>query len=604
MLTTIDFRNVSEEDVNFLTKLKKPVFTKKLKSDQEERSLARNATPSSPALHDLGSPVTPQAMSPGHKPHFHKFNRAVSAPVSSATLQSLQSVQPRVPSPSDQDMPSKESIGNAHVLPPASMSLMNELSLGGNRSTSALEDNDDILSSYVYEVEEGAAGSFATSRSLKNDGGVHSPHHVPSSSLDSRQNRSVRPESVSHLLAPLHIGQNSAPEAAQLNTSTSASAPSQARKVHILPNLPAGVSLKQLRENRSPRFALFPRSASFSNLGGETSRGGYSNDHSANVNLASPSRAPQNITDFFLPVDNVWSEPTQTPLASPVPSSFVSVESPTSPLSPSSVSYPEYGNLATSVSTNAIEHHSHGVWQQHDLQQRKQTDLHRTTSHREDAASDTRSLSSATSSFKGLRHSRSMSSLTRAGTMFQRRPSLPNRTDSNAGSIGTEGVVELNNAQFEFVHPNGTDSGGDSPHSNADSSQSGGSARLVTRPSASAKERVKSIYVFDLPEQSPAPSHRVDKYGFMHSQHTSLPIHELDMPDSNNASALQAYRTRELKVSLMTKHLLTTLLTVRASQWVSIMSSMAARNARSSNKVRKLVNHGIPDSVRGKAWVT
>jgi hypothetical protein len=33
------------------------------------------------------------------------------------------------------------------------------------------------------------------------------------------------------------------------------------------------------------------------------------------------------------------------------------------------------------------------------------------------------------------------------------------------------------------------------------------------------------------------------------------------------------------------------------------MGSMPAKSARSSNKVRKLVSFGIPNSVRGKAWV-
>lgn len=320
-------------------------------------------------------------------------------------------------------------------------------------------------------------------------------------------------------------------------------------KVQILPNLPAGVSLKQLRERSSPRFPLSPRSISDSATGVRTSSIAQPKPSSSVPHSSLSMHSTQDITPYVESYHHTWSEPVLTPLASPVPSSFVSADSPLSPLSPAALLDSEYESLAhdgpaTSALPSGFTTSFAAPVKRHVYDPRT---VH---SPRYDELQDTRSTSSASSSSRGLSHSRSLSSLTRAGSlMFQRRPSLPNRTDSTGESPVTEGLVELSNAQFQFVQPQGVESEGGSPQSTVDSFHTMSSGKLVTRPSDGAKERVRSIYVTEPPYPRTGVSPVIDRYGFIHNQHIVLSGQEADVPTTGDPTVLEAYRARELKVS-------------------------------------------------------
>ncbi|KAK9899458.1 hypothetical protein P389DRAFT_178616 [Cystobasidium minutum MCA 4210] len=591
-----------EQDVRFTTKLKKPVFTKKPqpKPQNDPQSNSRNSplqeqTVKSPHLRRTDSPITPSALSPAQTPiSGGPAKRSFSAPTSATQLLYLQNDAHSLPvqhapglntafKASDQGVPKEHPHRGQDQHPPPhalQKDIRTQSFITGVRSPSAMEDNEDILSSYVYDDTEVQQQSsqvvpqrLARSEETLGDVGLSYPRNTYISSLPAPKKESSR--DPSRLLAPLKIDRSaSGPSDIEHLQDQSASPFYQSAtspRVHILPVLPAGVSLKQLRERSSPRFPLSPRSASMNDSMSRSGSGSQSSQFSPSTTTHRALDSTVQQMNHIPQSQSPWSQRPETPVASPVPSSFVSVDSPRSPLSPMSPHYVEYGSIAASTSASTFDH----------LQQASELGAGNKPQHR--LASDARSVSSVDSSLKGLVHSRSMSSLTRAGSIFQRRPSLPNRSDSNLGNTATEGVVELSNAQFEFVQPSGWDSEGESPHSAAESLNSSTSARLVTRPSASAKERVRSVYISDFHMESHDPDRVLDKFGFIHNPHLAITNGDSDVPSGQDAAALQAYRARELK-------------------WVSIMSSMPARSARSSSKVKKLVNHGIPNSVRGKAW--
>lgn len=411
------------------------------------------------------------------------------------------------------------------------------------RSASVLDDNDDILSSYVYNTSTDAESQPSLPQQHQKEFGNNPPSSLTVSSSASGQGWTVHNQ-PSSLLAPLNVPKlandpsDTGYTQAKGRLSQRVQVPST---VMILPNLPAGVSLKQLRERSSPRFPLSPRSVSDS--------GTYTRHHQAPPSMARQRSDIQQPPPFAQYVDTFntgWAEQAQPPLASPVPSSFVSTDSPRFGSSPTSRHRTELEPLATSSSETSMR--------QMTLPSPRLVSNVRDSPgwsniYPRDGGSDNRSLSSVASSSRVISHSRSLSSLTRTGSlMFQRRPSLPTRTESVSESPREEGLVELNNAQFEFIQPQAADSDAGSSHSTVDSLQMGHSSKLVTRPSPNAKERVRSIYITDgqLDQLEVRPV--VDKYGFIHNPKRGSCGPDLDVPDAKDAAALEAYRARELKV--------------------------------------------------------
>ena len=231
-------------------------------------------------------------------------------------------------------------------------------------------------------------------------------------------------------------------------------------------------------------------------------------------------------------------------------------------------------------------------------------------------------------------HSRSFSSLSTlsgAGSFrTKRRPSLPN-TGAKSDKMSQksveslrDAVIRLQKTDFEFVTPNiaGLDLQGShnastssnlteiaatstdyvaSMNSDTDSGwASESSSRLiVTQPSATAKDRVRSVYIQDqFAELSPS----VDEYGFIKDSRRS----DLEMgnypPHLKDSKALEAYRARELKVRWLCLSRCQEGAKI-SSQWVQVMNQITPASAKKSKKIKKLVAFGIPSSVRGKAWV-
>lgn len=168
---------------------------------------------------------------------------------------------------------------------------------------------------------------------------------------------------------------------------------------------------------------------------------------------------------------------------------------------------------------------------------------------------------------KKLVHSRSFSGLSRSSSLVsKRRPSLP----TNASSKEADAVVQLGNTQFEFV--SATPSKASEPRDNLYASTSSASVlagwqtpdngtatdyetdndmsdhpsrQLVTRPTPAAKERIHSMYIRDQYEE---PALQTDKYGFVHQNDPRAVERELEMSQPQDPKALEAYRARELKV--------------------------------------------------------
>lgn len=423
------------------------------------------------------------------------------------------------------------------------------------RSPPAHDDNDDILSSYIYD-RNADSESLSASTSARMQ-------------MTNRQSTLNRIEGGIQAIADVHRSQN--------QNSSSLLAPLDLRKlvtdptdivrlldkpklsqrvevpprVTILPNLPAGVSLKQLRERSSPRFPLSPRSISDSSPGMHTLASVRSKPQSMNPGAPQASGNPHEAARYADDEGRSWTGQSHTSTASPVFSGFGFVDSPLWVRSPISPTPPEHDTMATTASVRSFSS-SGSSHQARFNQTRGRRDTLENQKTGMDGGSDARSLSSVGSSSRGLSHSRSMSSLTRAGSiMFQRRPSLPTRSDSNTGSLREEGVVELGNAQFQFVQPQAADLEGGSPHSTVDSLHSASTSRLITRPSASAKERVRSVYVLDATYDKFEEKPVIDKFGFIHSQHTLITMDDTDIPNAGDAVALQAYREREIKVSFL-----------------------------------------------------
>lgn len=205
-----------------------------------------------------------------------------------------------------------------------------------------------------------------------------------------------------------------------------------------------------------------------------------------------------------------------------------------------------------------------------------------------------------------MRHSRSFSGLSRSTSksgslLSRRRPSLPNNSalETNVQIVG--------NTEFEFVKlPSSTrlavsasrdddlsasissslprstyaDEGTPTLDYETDNEGGVGASLLVTRPSAAAKERVRSIYIQN---QYIEPEVQTDTFGFIHQHDPRAIEDELEMNAPQDLKALEAHRARELK-------------------WVQSMNAMTPSAAKKSKKMRKLVSYGIPNSVRGRAW--
>lgn len=582
------------KDVRFVAKLKKPVFTKKHAKPETHTSTSRTRQ-SSPLPKSLvvGSPAATGTLSPAQTLTVdHGVNYCISAPESSSAQRAFQNhasevhntgylaagrtgthpVEAGPQTPINATLPDFKSANNTSSVHGGCLQSLASPT-ESLQFTSIPDIDDDILSSYVYSA---SADLEEHPRPWPRQ--QEPSHRMRTTTSISPHNKVDKPASLLETPDIPKLASDSSSWGYLQEQRKPTKQGEVPAKVIILPNLPAGVSLKQLRERSSPRYPLSPRSISDG-----SSTAGKSNSAPRGVNRPldaqpiSPLVSAGDIAHHVEPCDPLCLEKPQSPLASPVPSSsFGPSYSPALEASPTSPFYREYDSPATSTSamypTQPAFLHRQFI---------EDPCGHAGTPHTHkpspDSPSDTRSFSSFGSSSRALSHSRSLSSLTRASSLvFQRRPSLPTRADGKSGNLREDGLVELSNAQFELVQPQGSDFRACRPDSAIDG-QAAPSFTLITRSSVSAKERVKSIYV-----TKDSPGLARDS-GFIHEKQSGFFDQDLDISDTADPAFLQAYRVREQK-------------------WITTMSTMSARNARSSGKVKKLIYHGIPNSVRGKAW--
>jgi hypothetical protein len=215
---------ISETDVRFLTKLKKPVFTKKptkpdiqLSKSQLSEFPRPQATPSPGPPHLYGSPATPHALSPAQTPTTLGERRAFFAPTSASALLSLQedvqNFHAARGNPSlhfstaelasisngrqhaDRDLNPESHPGVRYPASPVRLEA---------RSPSALEDNDDIFSSYIYD-RNGNSESLSTSTSAP----------TPKQAIDGRQIESNSTENCVNTFTTNELSQSQTSEFAQ-----------------------------------------------------------------------------------------------------------------------------------------------------------------------------------------------------------------------------------------------------------------------------------------------------------------------------------------------------------------------------------------------------
>lgn len=368
------------------------------------------------------------------------------------------------------------------------------------------------------------------------------------------------------------------------NCSPVATAPSQLRSAvsspgHLtqtmLPKLPQGVSLKQLRASQTASYS-FPRRSPTSTshrLTVSAPRSASANDakgalgeYIAPMSSSSmavdphfrrlpawttpdrPSEAPASASNAHLaPTSPAWRDAgTASPTSSTFTTDASGLRSPRSQCSPSSPLAQTHRVQPDEISFSAAR--SSPVLKQY---------------------STGRSVLQKDKPNKALGHSRSFSGLSRNNSLLsKRRPSLP----TNSLTPEPEAVVQLGNAQFEFVTPSAVKTppldrnnlsastcsasianGWQTPeHVNAldydtDTDGTDLSVRLlVTRPTTAAKERIRSMYIHNQYEE---PHLKTDQYGFVHHDPRSIE-RELEMSQSQDPKALEAYRARELKVRL------------------------------------------------------
>lgn len=162
-----------ETNVRFLTKLKKPVFTKKpfnpeihLSTSQSDNHYNMQAS-TSPGSRFFGSPATPHALSPAQTPITYGDRRAFSAPTSASTLLALQSASSPLHASQNRGICQLDhsAIENGQTGQPyasyhtESKGYPDLRNYGRTspfntevRSPSAMYDNDDILSSYADDT--------------------------------------------------------------------------------------------------------------------------------------------------------------------------------------------------------------------------------------------------------------------------------------------------------------------------------------------------------------------------------------------------------------------------------------------------------------------
>jgi hypothetical protein len=134
--------------------------------------------------------------------------------------------------------------------------------------------------------------------------------------------------------------------------------------------------------------------------------------------------------------------------------------------------------------------------------------------------------------------------------------------------------VQLGNAQFEFVTPAPSklappaedlyastssapgstgwqtpDHTGATDYETDNDGSDFGSRLLVTRPSNTAKERVRSIYIQNQYEEPVLPT---DQYGFVRQNGYGAQELPSDLQQTQDPKALEAHRARELKVRRLT----------------------------------------------------
>lgn len=395
-------------------------------------------------------------------------------------------------------------------------------------------------------------------------------------------------------------------------------------RASTMPILPKGMSLKQLRASPGSTGYAFPRRASPGNALGETANGTGNRYTSVPRRVASgpasPAHRPHAVeqgphSPHLQLETNFRTSPAYTSgnLASSRMPSFGS-SSPRSPQSP--MTAVQYGLASPSMplqspasdgfySSSSLDRSQSGHQKEY-FGSRSQPSPDVPPSPAFSPSSETPSLLSKEGGTK-MRHSRSLSGLSRSTSrsgslLSRRRPSLPNNNtlETNVQIVG--------NTEFEFVKlpsstrlaasaskeddlaassssvlpPRSSDAGEGTPTLDYETDNEGGlgASLLVTRPTAAAKERVRSIYIQD---QYIEPAVQTDTFGFIHKHDPRAIKDELEMNAPQDLKALEAHRARELK-------------------WVQSMNAMTPSAAKKSKKMRKLVSYGIPNSVRGSAW--
>ena len=362
---------------------------------------------------------------------------------------------------------------------------------------------------------------------------------------------------------------------------STSSSPSQLSPI-TLPNLPKGVSLKQLRASQAASYS-FPRRSPASaqnRLTGSARRFASANDAgpSSNQQEPAPLPSPSLAIDPHFRRSPAWIEEPPSPApytpvsdgpgpaspvqyhmgsASPASSTFSlqdkGVPMPRSPASlPRSPGYPSSPLAQTQYS------------EQQDPSYFPQAPQSPSRSH----YVESRSPAPREPGPQKLGHSRSFSGLTRSGSLLsRRRPSLPT---NNLIGPKADDVIQLGNTQFEFVVATPSkspapveslyastssasvlagwetpDNAGATDYETDNDGSEYSSRLLVTRPSAAAKERIRSIYIQNQYEE---PALQTDKYGFVHKEDPRALESELEMSQPQDPKALEAYRARELKV--------------------------------------------------------